>query len=514
LKQLKIGNLLTSPTVMPEVDEDLMEGVEEVALATTLAQSRNCQPNAGKERRSNASRPQRKKDATKQESKNKLKAAIEELTRVVTSESEGDFDTLRRAACHVSEVAADYPWEERGSNDNPVTEGSLRTLIREELATLQQPKEATKTWAAVAASNVVPNKAATMRTIPAEPAKIVPARHLREVVINTSGTSVDMQKRTSKEIVAAVNTASSMKGAVAARQLPSGSTVITFLGQESKDWHTENPAWAITAFGPTAEIRHRTYTVVAKRLRTEDVKEVSPKDMAKEMAEENRMKISRVKVKRVRDQNARYTTLLVDVNTVEHANQLCERGLVWEAQIYQCEPFSGDLRPLQCYKCWDFGHMAKWCKKEARCGRCAATAHEGGEENCPSNRGEVPKRCPVCGKGHTVWDRKCPEATKHWNTAREAYAHRPARFEIEGQGRVTRATQLERGGDGFLTVAGRKRKATTQPETPKEDTRKAGRPKNIARAGQRNGQTLLQFAGATPLSSQAESSQSQQEGQW
>lgn len=64
---------------MPEVDEDLMEGVEEVALAATLAQSRNCQPNAGKERRSNASRPQRKKDATKQESKNKLKAAIENL---------------------------------------------------------------------------------------------------------------------------------------------------------------------------------------------------------------------------------------------------------------------------------------------------------------------------------------------------------------------------------------------------------------------------------------------------
>jgi hypothetical protein len=73
--------------------------------------------------------------------------------------------------------------------------------------------------------------------------------------------------------------------------------------------------------------------------------------------------------------------------------------------------------------------MTRWCKKEARCGRCAATAHEGGEENCPSNTGEVPKRCPVCGKDHRVWDRKCPEATKYWNTVREAYTHHPARFE-------------------------------------------------------------------------------------
>jgi hypothetical protein len=492
---------------MSEVDEDPMEGVEEVALAAALAQSRNCEhPNAEKGRRSNASQPKKKKDATKQQSRNKLKAAIEELTRVATSEN-GDFDALRRTACHVSELAADYPWEEGESDNKPVTEGSLRRLIREELATLQQPKETKKTWAAVAASDVVPNKAAMTRTIPTESTKIVPARHLREVVINTSGTSVDMQKRTSKEVVAAVNTASSVKGAVAARQLPSGDTIVTFLGQESKDWHTENPAWAITAFGPTAEIRHRTYTVVAKRLRTENIKGVNPKDMAKEMAEENRMKISRVKVKRVRDQSTRYTTLLVDVNTVEHANQLCERGLIWEAQIYQCEPFSGDLRPLQCYKCWDFGHMARWCKKEARCGRCAATAHEGGEENCPSNTGEVPKRCPVCGKDHTVWDRKCPEATRRWNTAREAYAHRPARFEIEGQGRVARARQPQTTGDGFQTVAGRKRKATTQPETPKEDTRRTGRPKDIARAGQRNGQTLLQFAGGTPAprGSQAES---------
>jgi hypothetical protein len=33
LKNPKIGNLLTSPTAMSEVDEDMMEGVEEVALA-------------------------------------------------------------------------------------------------------------------------------------------------------------------------------------------------------------------------------------------------------------------------------------------------------------------------------------------------------------------------------------------------------------------------------------------------------------------------------------------------
>jgi hypothetical protein len=178
--------------------------------------------------------------------------------------------------------------------------------------------------------------------------------------------------------------------------------------------------------------------------------------MAKEMAEENRMKIFRVKVKRVYDQNARYTTLLVDVNTVEHANQLCERGLVWEAQIYQCEPFSGDLRPLQCYKCWDFGHMARWCK-EARCGRCAAT---GEKRTARATREKYLSDARHAEK--TIRYGTCPEATKHWNTAREAYTHRPARFEIEGQGRPTRANQSQTTGDGLQTVASRKRKAITE----------------------------------------------------
>src|SRR4029077_16794321 len=101
----------------------------------------------------------------------------------------------------------------------------------------------------------------------------------------------DLTKRTAKEVVAAVNTASSRKDAVAARRLPGGDTIVAFLGQESKEWHTENPAWAIVAFGPTAEVQRRTYAVVAKRIRTEDLKEVTPAALVKEIAEENRMKV-------------------------------------------------------------------------------------------------------------------------------------------------------------------------------------------------------------------------------
>ena len=59
-------------------------------MSRVLAQSRR-HPNAGRGRR-NASPTQKKKGATEQESRGKLKAAIEELTRVVTSESGSTYD--------------------------------------------------------------------------------------------------------------------------------------------------------------------------------------------------------------------------------------------------------------------------------------------------------------------------------------------------------------------------------------------------------------------------------------
>jgi hypothetical protein len=134
--------------------------------------------------------------------------------------------------------------------ETPVTEGSLRKLIREELATLQQPKETKKTWAAVAPSDVVPNKAAICdasdsNRIDENSASEAPPRgghkyqwyfcgYAKENVEGGSGGGKYCQHRERR---------GSCQAAAKRRH---------YIGQESKDWHTENPAWAITGFGPTA----------------------------------------------------------------------------------------------------------------------------------------------------------------------------------------------------------------------------------------------------------------------
>ena len=58
--------------------------------------------------------------------------------------------------------------------------------------------------------------------------------------------------------------------------------------------------------------------------------------------------------------------------------------------------------PTRCYRCHQYGHVAKACKRQETCGRCSVVGHSSGA--CDAN---VPK-CTACGGEHEAWSRKCP----------------------------------------------------------------------------------------------------------
>ena len=61
----------------------------------------------------------------------------------------------------------------------------------------------------------------------------------------------------------------------------------------------------------------------------------------------------------------------------------------------------------QCYKCKGFNHVAKDCKSEQKCVRCAG-AHKSTE--CPDKHKEFLKlRCSNCDGNHVASFRKCPK---------------------------------------------------------------------------------------------------------
>lgn len=66
--------------------------------------------------------------------------------------------------------------------------------------------------------------------------------------------------------------------------------------------------------------------------------------------------------------------------------------------------------PMQCYGCWEFGHLNNNCKKESRCGNCAEKTHVNRDinEKCTDLA-----KCTRCGTNeHGLGSKKCPQYIK------------------------------------------------------------------------------------------------------
>ena len=364
---------------------------------------------------------------------------------------------------------------------------AVQTAIRETNTT---PALATtpRTWASIAGSKPWGGGALTAQ----EPCIVVPARREREVVIRKG--EENSSQRTPVEVVRAVNSALGNDEAIAARRLQSGDTLITF--KEAANAYKIDDAWIAEAFGTAASRARRQLTIVVRRLPQKQVRAANaqPETFLTALQSANGCTdICRVQPRM--PQRSEFATLLIGCRTVETAQRLCRNGLLWEAQIFDCEPYYAEAEVRQCYKCFRFGHHAHFCKAHARCGHCAAAAHAGGEAACPQFAPSAKKRCVNCGGSHTAWTRSCPDWIKQRKSADEAYAHRPRQFEVAGncsfQPQTAVATQLSRKSDiidddGFTLTQNRKRRATgalTQPRSRGRPAKETPRTEEPPRRG-------------------------------
>ena len=143
--------------------------------------------------------------------------------------------------------------------------------------------------------------------------------------------------------------------------------------------------------------------------------------------------VDKVKFRVPRHREATRATVLVALTSQEEARKACDEGVIWRAQLLDCEPYWAALSPTQCYKCWKWGHTQHYCKATPLCPRCGTKAHgEGGREGeaqCPTHKNEISLRCPACGGRHPAWSGECPEKSKVLAKAKEAYQFRPRTYE-------------------------------------------------------------------------------------
>ncbi|KAI1006268.1 hypothetical protein K3495_g1954 [Podosphaera aphanis] len=73
---------------------------------------------------------------------------------------------------------------------------------------------------------------------------------------------------------------------------------------------------------------------------------------------------------------------------------------------------------MQCYNCQAYGHIARCCAAEAKCGHCA-NGHN--TKECP---GKHETRFGNCGRKHASWNRRCQikiaaKARATWNRTQD-----------------------------------------------------------------------------------------------
>ena len=305
------------------------------------------------------------------------------------------------------------------------------------------------------------------------PKKIIPGRLNKEILVRGS-IEPSLTRRSPQEIVQAVNGVSERKGAVAARKLPSGDVIVTFQDAETKEWHAKNAGCIGTAFGEVAKEAKRTFAVLVKGMLKRDLRDVTEAAFGKQLGLQS---VERVKFRIPTIEGVTRATALVTMTSQEESKRACEEGVVWRAQMLNCEPYWSALQATQCYRCWKWGHTQRFCKKSALCPRCGTAAHGGGgragEAQCPTHGNEIPYFCPCCSGKHPAWVRWCPEAVKARGAAREAYHFRPRTFELALQQQTQQqqerllprmrsvtfrgASTLEEADDGFQEAGKRKR---------------------------------------------------------
>ena len=357
---------------------------------------------------------------------------------------------------------------------------------------------------------------ATLGTGQDPPRKVIPQRANREILIRGRDLPADLAKRTPAEITQAINQASSQQGAIAARKMPSGDTMVTFKDLAAKEWHARNPEWIQKAFGEQAKPASKTFAVLIKGLRKGDLAGVTEETFGEETELQS---VDRVKFRLPSRLGHTRATILVTLTSQEEAFKACEQGVVWNAQLLDCEPYWAVLEPKQCFKCWKWGHIQRYCSKPALCGRCGCRAHgeggKAGEAQCPTHTGQLPYRCPNCGGRHPAWVKECQGRARAREGAREAYQYRPRAFEAPRETPLVRektftfSTPSQTEEDGGFQPVTRKR-ARRSPS--KESQLARGRPTFLSVAGRDPTQTRinLQPAGSSPLRQVQQASQPSQ----
>lgn len=103
----------------------------------------------------------------------------------------------------------------------------------------------------------------------------------------------------------------------------------------------------------------------------------------------------------------RASTMVVEFDREDDADHAIENGIVFGAQIFNCEYYDRACKARQCFRCQKYGHIGTHCKAQETCGYCAGP-HSTKACLERDKFGSQPV-CPNCSKNHPSWSIQCED---------------------------------------------------------------------------------------------------------
>ncbi len=211
------------------------------------------------------------------------------------------------------------------------------------------------------------------------------------------------------------------------RKLESEDITLHAVSSEVRANLKRSQTWAKEIANSTRIVR-RIFTVLAHEVRiTIDTsnQKVIIKRLVKDNARlhENLEILRIVWFKKVVESEKTHSSLIVEIAIEAMTNQLMNENMLDSYQECSCKLFEKNCHITQFYRCFEFDHMIRFCKKKQRCAKCADKHHI---EECVMSSN---KRCCVnCNEDHELWRRICFKWRQQMKQTSEIYRNRSIRY--------------------------------------------------------------------------------------
>ncbi len=128
-------------------------------------------------------------------------------------------------------------------------------------------------------------------------------------------------------------------------------------------------------------------------------------------------------LKKIVESEKTHSSLIVEITIETMMNRLLDVDMLNSYQECSCELFEKNCCITQCYRCFDFDYIARFCKNEECYFKCADKHHI---EECAVSMNR--RRCVNCNDSHELWRRSCFKWKLQIKQSEEIFWNRSIRY--------------------------------------------------------------------------------------